>query len=176
MINQVFKNLLTLCIFLFGGSTLNAQDSSTNMVFAEADWSVHTVDSPKQCWAVSTPINEVNTRDGRLVSVRRSEIMLFVSYIPGSDINGQISFTGGYPYDTDSLVDVNIDGTRYQMFTSDEWAWAKTNEDDKKILQAMKRGAKAVLTGKSLRGTKTEDTFSLRGLTAAVQDASKRCK
>ena len=47
---------------------------------------------------------------------------------------------------------------------------------DKKMIQAMKRGAKATLTGRSSRGTKTEDTFSLKGFTAAVEDASKRCK
>ncbi|NCV18636.1 MAG: hypothetical protein EBW42_07685, partial [Rhodobacterales bacterium] len=47
---------------------------------------------------------------------------------------------------------------------------------DKKMVQAMKRGAKATLTGRSSRGTKTEDTFSLKGFTAAVEDASKRCK
>jgi len=46
----------------------------------------------------------------------------------------------------------------------------------KKMVQAMKRGAKATLTGRSSRGTKTEDTFSLKGFTAAVEDASKRCK
>ena len=176
MINQVFKNLLTLCILLFGVGALNAQEASTNMVFAAADWSVHTVDNPRQCWAVSQPIEEVNTRDGRLVSVKRSDILLYVSYIPESGIKGQISFTGGYPYDAGSSVDVNIDGARYQMFTSDEWAWAPTDEVDKKMIQAMKRGAKAILTGRSSRGTKTEDTFSLKGFTAAVEDASKRCK
>ena len=47
---------------------------------------------------------------------------------------------------------------------------------DKEIITAMKRGAKAVITGRSSRGTKTEDTFSLKGFTAAVEDASKRCK
>ena len=176
MINQVSKNLLTLCILLFGVGALNAQEASTNMVFAAADWSVHTVDNPRQCWAVSQPIEEVNTRDGRLVSVKRSDILLYVSYNPESGIKGQISFTGGYPYDAGSSVDVNIDGARYQMFTSDEWAWALTDEVDKKMIQAMKRGVKATLTGRSSRGTKTEDTFSLKGFTAAVEDASKRCK
>jgi invasion protein IalB len=62
------------------------------------------------------------------------------------------------------------------MFTNGEWAWAPTDEADKKMVQAMKRGAKATLTGRSSRGTKTEDTFSLKGFTAAVEDASKRCK
>ncbi len=51
-----------------------------------------------------------------------------------------------------------------------------TKREVQKMVQAMKRGAKATLTGRSSRGTKTEDTFSLKGFTAAVEDASKRCK
>ena len=176
MVKQVSKSLLILFILLLSGGALFAQDSSTNVASTQADWVVFVEDSPKECWAASQPIETVNTRDGRMVSVKRSDILLFVSYIPGSGIKGQISFTGGYPFDEGSNVDVNIDGTRYQMFTNGEWAWAPTDEADKKMVQAMKRGAKATLTGRSSRGTKTEDTFSLKGFTAAVEDASKRCK
>jgi len=40
---------------------------------------------------------------------------------------------------------------------------------------AMKRGSEAVLTARSARGTKTQDTFSLLGFTAALDEAAKRC-
>jgi len=33
-----------------------------------------------------------------------------------------------------------------------------------------------VLSARSARGTKTQDTFSLSGVTAAIEDAEKRCK
>ena len=39
----------------------------------------------------------------------------------------------------------------------------------------MKRGAEATVTGRSGRGTRTADTFSLLGFTAAVADAEQRC-
>jgi len=39
----------------------------------------------------------------------------------------------------------------------------------------MKRGATAVVTGISKRGTITKDTFSLLGFTAALEDVEKRC-
>ena len=67
------------------------------------------------------------------------------------------------------------DGIKFALFTAGEWAWAGTDEDDQKIINAMKKGAKAVLTAKSRRGTKTQDTFSLMGFTAALEDAEKRC-
>jgi invasion protein IalB len=55
-------------------------------------------------------------------------------------------------------------------------AWAASPQDDQSIVTAMKRGAEAVLTARSSRGTQTEDTFSLLGFTAAVEDAETRCQ
>jgi hypothetical protein len=43
------------------------------------------------------------------------------------------------------------------------------------MVTAMKRGANAMVTGVSGRGTVTKDKFSLLGFTAAVEDAEKRC-
>ena len=59
---------------------------------------------------------------------------------------------------------------------SEEWAWAATDADQAAMLAAMKKGAEAVVTAQSARGTQTKDTFSLRGFTAAVEEAEKRCQ
>lgn len=152
-----------------------AQDQSTNRVAAKTDWSVFVEDDPTECWGVSTPKKTVNTRDGRVVSVKRSDILLFVFYRPGAEVKGQVTFTGGYPFAPNSTVNLNISGKQFELFTDGEWAWPASASEDAKIITAMKRGAEAVLTGRSSRGTKTEDTFSLLGFTAAIEDAEKRC-
>jgi len=56
-----------------------------------------------------------------------------------------------------------------------EWAWAASAEEDAEIAAAMRRGVDAVITAESTRGTTTEDTFSLMGYTAAVEEAEARC-
>ncbi len=158
-------------------TTANAQDQaqSTNRVAANTDWSVFVEGDPKECWSVSAPKKTVNTRDGRVVAVRRSDILLFVFNRPGVDVKGQVTFTGGYPFAKGSTVNLNISGTEFELFTEGEWAWPATNADDAKIITAMKRGAEAVLTARSGRGTQTKDSFSLLGFSAAVEDAEKRC-
>lgn len=153
-----------------------AQEESTNRVAAKTDWSVFTEDNPKECWSVSSPKETVNTRDGRVVAVRRGQILLFVFYRPEAGVDGQVTFTGGYPFAGGSTVNLTIDGTEFEMFTEGEWAWPASTADDAKIITAMKRGAKAVLTARSSRGTITKDTFSLLGFTAAMEDAGARCK
>lgn len=150
-----------------------AQDS-TNRVATKTDWSVFTEESPKECWGVSSPRETVNSRDGQPVSVRRGDILLFVTFRPGAA--GEVSFTGGYPFAGGSTVSINVDGTTFELFTDGEWAWPGTKEDDAALLAAMKKGASAVLTARSGKGTQTKDTFSLRGFTAAMTEAETRCK
>lgn len=151
-----------------------AQDSG-NRVAANTDWSVFVESDPNECWAVSAPKETVNSRDGNVVSVRRGDIRLIVFYRPSENVAGQVMFAGGYPFASGSTVDVQVGDTKLTMFTEGETAWPATPEDDAKFVAAMKRGASAVVTGRSGRGTQTKDTFSLLGFTAAVDEAASRC-
>lgn len=153
-----------------------AQETSSNQVAAETAWSVFEDNDPRECWAVSSPTETVNTKDGRVVAVRRGDILLMTFYRPDADVQGQVAFTGGYPFAGGSTVNVNIGGTQFELFTDGEWAWPASTSDDAKIIAAMKRGTDAVLTARSSRGTQTKDTFSLLGYTAAVEEAERRCK
>lgn len=147
---------------------------STNIVGTATDWSIFTEADPKECWGVSPPKETVNTRDGQPVSVRRGDIMLFVTFRPGGS-SGEVSFTGGYPFAPGSTVAVAVDGQTYQLFTEGEWAWAASPADDAALMTALRKGTTAVLTARSGKGTQTQDTFSLRGFTAAMDEAAKRC-
>ncbi len=157
-------------------SGATAQEESTNQVAAKTAWSVFEDSDPKECWAVSSPTETVNTKDGRVVAVRRGDILMMTFFRPGAGVNGQITFTGGYPFAGGSTVNINIGGTEFEMFTEGEWAWPASASDDAKIIAAMKRGVDAVLTARSSRGTITKDTFSLLGYTAALEEAEKRCQ
>jgi hypothetical protein len=153
-----------------------AAQESTNRVAAETDWSVFVEESPRACWSVSSPKETVNTRAGQAVQVRRGDILLFVTYRPNDGVNGEISFTGGYPFAPDSTVSVEVGNQTFQLFTSGDWAWPANPEDDSRLMAAMRAGAEAVVTGRSARGTTTQDTFSLFGFTAATEEAARRCQ
>ncbi len=121
-------------------------------------------------------IDTENTRNGRRVKVKRSESGLFVYFVPNKKVEGQVTFTGGYTFEPKSSVELVIDGKSFELsLVQGEWAWAASSENDAKIIAAMKRGAKAVLSARSERGTATKDTFSLTGFTAAYDDSKKRC-
>ena len=147
----------------------------TNRVAADTDWAVFEAENPKECWAVTAPKESANTRDGRAVSVRRGDILLFVTWRPAQNVAGEVSFTGGYPFAEGSTVTLDIGGTTFELFTDGEYAWPASPADDQKIVTAIKRGANAVVTARSSRGTQTQDTFSLLGATSMIEDAEKRC-
>ncbi len=174
MVSRFAKGLACAAMVL-AGSGAWAQETSDNQVAAKTDWSVFEDTDPKECWAVSSPKETVNTRDGRVVSVRRGEILFMAFYRPAANVAGQIGFTGGYPFASGSTVNLNIDGNEFELFTEGEWAWPASTADDAKIITAMKRGASAILTARSSRGTTTKDTFSLLGFTAALEEAESRC-
>ena len=61
------------------------------------------------------------------------------------------------------------------MQTEGERAWPRDPRDDNKLVRAMKGGLNMVVTGRSTRGTKTTDTYSLLGFTAAMNAIDKAC-
>ncbi|MDH5452189.1 MAG: invasion associated locus B family protein [Paracoccaceae bacterium] len=172
MKSPILRAAFAASIVLGMTGSANAQVSS-NRVAAETDWSVFVEDSPKECWGVSAPKETVNTKDGQPVAVRRGDILLFVTYRGGAS-TGEVSFTGGYPFAGGSTVELDIGGTKFELFSEGEWAWSAA-DDDSKIVAALKAGTTAVVSGRSGRGTKTQDTFSLLGVSAALDEAAKRC-
>ncbi len=165
---------LVACVALFAQGAI-AQEQSTNRVAAETDWSVFQETDPTECFAVSAPKSQENTRDGQPVDVTRGETLLFVFFRPSEGVNGQVTFTGGYPFADNSTVTLDVAGTQFTLFTEDEWAWPETPEEDAGIVEAFRRGSEAVLTGRSERGTVTRDTFSLLGFTSSLEEAQRLC-
>ena len=150
--------------------------TETECVSAKTDWSVCVWNEPKECWGVSKPKETLNSRDGKPVSARRGDILLFVTFRPASGAAGEVSFTGGYPFAPGSTVGVDIQGTTFDLVSDGEWAWPSSKQDDAAILAALKAGSSAVVAARSARGTQTKDTFSLNGFTAAMAEAEARCK
>ena len=168
------RALWAAAIVATAASTASAQES-TNRVNTITDWNVFVEENPKECWGVSKPKETVNTRDGKPVSVRRGDILLFVTFRPGK--GGEVSFMGGYPFAPGSTADMVVNnGTKFQLFTDGEGAWAGSADQDAKIIAALKGGADVTISAHSARGTQTSDKFSLMGFTAAMDEAAKRCK
>jgi hypothetical protein len=114
------------------------------------------------------------------VEVNRGDIRLFVTFRPGEGVRNEVSFTGGYPFQANAPVRLQIGADTFNLNPgagdANGWAWPASAAEDERIVAALRRGSTATLTGVSTRGTTTVDTFSLMGFTAAINDAAARCQ
>lgn len=107
---------------------------------------------------------------------KRGEIFVFVTHRPGDREMNKVSFETGYTFKEESEVRVTIDGEAYTLYTDGSTAWSYDTKDDARMVNAMRAGNTMVMEGTSQRGTKTRDTYSLGGFTAAHNAISKVCK
>ncbi len=144
------------------------------------DWAVFNTSDPKECYIVSQPKTWEATRGGNRVSVNRGDIRLFVTTQPATGVTNEVSYTSGYPFRENSTVSVQIGADTHQMNVgtgnSREWAWTPSPDNDAALIESMKKGADAIVTAVSARGTTTRDTFSLIGFSAALEKAGELCK
>ena len=142
-----------------------AAQVSANRVASHGDWDVFVEENPKICWGISAARQGPGSGDG--------DTHLFVTYNFGSAA-GEVSFSGGYRFDEDATVELDVDGRKFPLFTQDDWAWANSPEADAAIVAAFSGGSAAAVTVLSPNGA-TRDMFSLRGVKEALQDAAGRC-
>ena len=104
----------------------------------------------------------------------RGKNYILVYKIIGSDEN-IVQVEAGYTYNLDKDIIFKIDNAFFDLYSfedSSETAWT---EDDKKVIYAMKKGLELVLSGESIYGTITNDTYTLKGFTAAINMLNKNC-
>ncbi|PCH84228.1 MAG: hypothetical protein COC02_02205 [Rhodospirillaceae bacterium] len=77
---------------------------------------------------------------------------------------------------SETRTDVIIGAKTFKLFTNLGHAFAVDQKTDKAFVDAMIRGARLVVKGTSSRGTKTTDTYSLKGFSAAFKAIGKACK
>ena len=107
---------------------------------------------------------------------KRGEIFVFVTHRPGDREMNKVSFETGYKFKKSTEVRVTIDGQAYTLYTEGSSAWSYSGKDDSRMVKAMRAGVKMVMEGTSTRGTRTRDTYSLSGFTAAHNSINKACK
>ena len=86
-----------------------------------------------------------------------------------------VQIEAGYNYKIGSDINVNIDNGDYIFYTTEDLPGAAWTKEDNKVIYAMKKGLKLIVTGESSRGTITNDTYTLKGFTASYKKLTEEC-
>ncbi len=106
---------------------------------------------------------------------RRGQVFFFVTHWPHGGGNNVISVSTGYTYKKDSHVLLKVKGKTFTLFTQGSMAWTQDGTEDDAVVKEVKAGETMVITGTSERGTRTTDTYSLKGSTDAYRAMMRAC-
>ena len=86
-----------------------------------------------------------------------------------------VQIEAGYDYKIGPKINVQIDKGIYEFYTTKDLPCAAWNEQDNKVIFAMNKGLKMVVTGESARGTVTNDIYTLKGFTTSFNKLIEDC-
>ncbi|MCM5556434.1 invasion associated locus B family protein [Pleomorphomonas sp. JP5] len=135
-------------------------------------WATYTYNNAgaKVCYAATQPTDTLPK------GVNRDPVFMFITNRPKEGVKHEISVITGYPYKEGSKTTVKIGDTTFSMYTKDQGAWVENAAEESRFINAMKAGADMVITGTSRRGTVTTDTYSLKGVSAALKRIDAECQ
>ena len=187
-VNTLF-GILILCVLLTSLFAAKSSFGQNNLRKAEKsfrDWSVFvSEDDPKMCFIASQSIKgEAFRNNQKLSSVNREKGTLYIIKIVNKDNEYEGTFYAGYPLQVGSKSVLEVDNKEKIVFfahpspkakAEKDHAWAQ-KYDQKKLVEYLKKGSKAVMSAISHRNTVTKDTFMLTGFSDALSELEKRCK
>ena len=105
---------------------------------------------------------------------KRGDNYILVYKIIGSEEN-IIQIEAGYNYNLDKKINVKIDNTNFDFYSTEDSSETAWTNNDNEVIYAMKKGLELTLTGVSARGTITNDIYTLKGFTNAVNLLNNDC-
>jgi invasion protein IalB len=138
------------------------------------DWGAYkaTPGGKAVCFALSKPTKAETEPAGR----NRDPGYAFVSTRPAEKVKNEVSVIVGYPQKPGHDASAAIGSANYVLYTQNDGAWVKNAAEEPQMVEAMRKGSQLVVKSESARGTKTTDTYSLKGIGEALDKVAAECK
>jgi len=128
-----------------------------------------TSDDGLMCYVRST------AKDKSPHAVDHGDVMFFVTRWKSDRKIIQPSLMTGYIMKKTPPPRARVGTTRITMFSDDSEAFVEDAADEKKLVNAMRKGSLLRISAMSARGTATAYEFSLSGISAALKKAEQIC-
>ena len=151
-----------------------AGGAEPNLIGQFGTWGAYTAmpNGRKVCFALAKPSSSKTNPPNR----PRDPAYAFVSSRPAEKVNNEVSIMIGYALKPGSESALEVGGASYAMYTQGDGLWIKNAAEEERMVDAMRKSADATVKGMSAKGTETTDTFSLKGLSQALDRLAQDCK
>lgn len=167
--------LLAIAAALAGLTGAAAAQSAATNIGTFKDWNAFTSAGAdgKMCFVATQPTDSKYSQPAS----GRDPAFFQITRIPSRGVVNEASSITGYTFLASADVTVDVDGAKFKMFldpSHPDTAWS-VPETEAALVDAMKKGHVMTMTGTSRRNTVITDTYSLSGISAALDAASKEC-
>jgi invasion protein IalB len=167
----VHAALAGLALAFIGASGAGAQ-GAPKLVGQFGDWGVYvdTSGSGKICYALSQPKSRAPA------GLNRDPAYFFISTRTAENVKGEVSVVMGFPLKEGTDATLTVGPASFDLYTRGTGAWVRNVAEETRLVDAMRKGRDLTVKGTSGRGNVTTDTYSLSGISAAIDRAAQECR
>ncbi|MCI0467235.1 MAG: hypothetical protein L0Y57_09575 [Beijerinckiaceae bacterium] len=134
------------------------------------DWGVYFAkgEKSKTCYALAMP------KERTPAGLNRDPAYIFISNRPGENVRREIAVIMGFPLKEDGAR-AEVAGSSFALIAKGANAWIKNTAEESHFVEALKKGAKLIVKASSMKGNVTTDSYSLAGLSQALERIEKEC-
>ena len=141
------------------------------------DWGAYTA-SPggrKVCFALSKPTSQQDNPPNRRTAA--NAVYMFVSTRPDEKVANEVSLrVTGYAFKANTDATLTVANGGFPMYTQNDGAWVKNAAEETRLIDSMRKAPDAVIKAMTSKGTQTTDTFSLKGISQALDRVAQECR
>ena len=164
----------TLPLLIAASLLVAGASHAATVVGTYNDWTLYsnTDESGTICFLASTPAAT------EPANIKRDPALLYISAWPKDGVKSEVSIKLGFPAkkapDPVAAIVGSSPGS-FKLFPKDDRVYVSDSTQELKLLEAMKKGSKLTVQAVSERGTTVTDTYSLIGISAALQAFAGGC-
>jgi hypothetical protein len=135
------------------------------------DWGAYLAQGKeKTCYALASPKERAPNAQ------KRDQAYVFISNRPSENVRNEVSIIMGFAMKDNAEAKAEIGSASYDLVAKGTNAWVKNPAKEPQFVEDMKKGAKLVVKASSGRGSQTTDSYSLAGLSQALERVQKECQ
>jgi hypothetical protein len=135
------------------------------------DWGAFLAESGKDktCYALATP------KERAPATLKRDPAYLFISNRPAEKVRNEVSIIMGFAMKDGAEARADIGGSNFDLVAKGSNAWIKNPAEESRFVEELKKGSKLIVKAASLKGKVTTDSYSLSGISQALERVQKDC-
>ena len=153
------------------GKGSSAKGAKPVPVTTSGDWGVFTTQGGKSktCYVLAKPAARAPA------ALKRDPAYVFISTRPAENVRNEVSIIMGFAMKAGGDARADIGGVTFELAPQGSNAWLKNLAEQDRFLDALRKGSKMTVRAASAKGNVTTDTYSLSGLSGALDRLQKEC-